>query len=524
MKKTNIKICHRYMILPINQNAKRKRIFFYENDVLVWDFDASIDFINPSYYTYLDIRHLMGKELYLSSSPAIKLNFDFCDEVPKGVGENQPYRPAVHFTARYGWINDPNGLVYVNSNYHLFFQYNPTDVNWGNMTWGHAISKDLIHWEQLENALIPDELGTMFSGSGIIDKNNVSNLGTKENPPVLFYYTAAGNNSAISAGKGFVQGLAYSLDGGITLKKYENNPVLEEFRGGNRDPKLIWCEELKAYVMALYIESDEYAIFTSDDLISFKLLQTIDFLEDTECPDIYPLDVENGQNEKKWVLSGAADKYVIGEFASGKFNIIQKSKPYSHSKDNLSYAAQTFSDIPDRRVKIAWHRFTAPNSCFTCQMSIPTEVSLCRVGDEYRLRTVPCREFESIRGNSMQYDVSSSDFSVSLSKNAYDILLELDKDCDDTELNFFGHKFVICPSKNTLYFSNSEMPLTFTKEKINIRIISDTLGCEVFADNGLIYSVLSETADYNIDSLTFSPVSENGVPKLKLTVYELERI
>ena len=218
-------INNKYITVPVNMNSKRKKIRFFENDQLIWDFDAHIDFISPRFYTYVNISHLMGKTLTLTSSPEIDMSFTFADSIPSDSYYTEEYRPMVHFSAKIGWINDPNGLVYVNGVYHMFFQHNPADINWGNMTWGHAVSKDLVHWCELDSALQPDELGTMFSGSGIIDTKNVTGLKKAELDPVLVYYTAAGGNSAISAGKGHTQCMAYSLDGGMTFTKYIGNPV-----------------------------------------------------------------------------------------------------------------------------------------------------------------------------------------------------------------------------------------------------------------------------------------------------------
>ncbi len=524
METYQITLCHRYMILPINPNAKRKRILFHKGDTLLWDFDAPIDRLNPRYHTYINVAHMMNQTVTISSLPVTDVDFAFCDEIPADAGAHEPYRPMVHFSARLGWTNDPNGLVYAGGYYHMFFQHNPTDSAWGNMTWGHAISKDLIHWEQLDSALIPDELGTMFSGSGIVDHRNVSGLGTAENPPVLFYYTAAGGGTFLSMNHPFTQCLAYSTDGGMTLRKYDGNPVIDHIIGGNRDPKVVWCEEKNCYILALFLDADEYALFTSEDLIHFRELQRFPLRGDAECPDIYPLEVEGEPGNRKWVFSGASDCYMVGDFHTDHFTIIQKSKPYYSGNNKGSYAAQSFSDHTGRRIKIAWDRFHAPDACFDSQMGIPTEVSLCRIGNEYRLRTLPCRELEALRENRTDYSIRTSDFSLPLDRRAYELSLLLDKTSPDVTLRFFGYEFHIHPSANTLTFEDTEMPLSFTGDAIRIRIISDTLGCEIFADNGLAYSVYGHLADYNIRYLTVSPMEPKDTPKVDLTVYELRSI
>src|SRR5438132_5431207 len=150
------------------------------------------------------------------------------------------YRPQFHFSAKKNWLNDPNGLVYYRGEYHLFFQHNPKGIEWGNMTWGHAVSSDLLHWQQLDNALLPDHLGTMFSGSAVVDWDNTAGLQTGDEKVIVCIYT--------SAGKPFTQSIAFSNDRGRNWKKYDRNPVLKHIAGANRDPNAIWAEAPKEWV------------------------------------------------------------------------------------------------------------------------------------------------------------------------------------------------------------------------------------------------------------------------------------
>ncbi len=525
MSNYQVTVKNKYIVVPVNMHAKRKKICFWEEGNLIWDFDAHIDFTSPRFYSYVNISHLRGKTLTLTATPEIDLHFAFVDAIPNAGYYKEEFRPMVHYTAKIGWINDPNGLCYVDGMYHMFYQHNPADSNWGNMTWGHAISDDLIHWHELDSALQPDALGTMFSGSGIVDRGNVTGLKSGEKDPVLVFYTAAGDNSAISAGKPFTQCMAYSNDGGMTFTKYAGNPVIGHIEGGNRDPKAVWCEELGCYLLALYLDRDEYVLFTSRDLLQFTQLQRIRLRGDDECPDIYPLTVENEPGARKWVFSGASDRYLVGEFQNGKLRILQESKPYFYGH-RTSYAAQTFSDVPDgRRIKIAWDVLHAPESVFENQMGIPVEVTLCKVGGDYRLRTLPVGEFEGLRVGSEVLRVrEQASFCRPLHRKAYDIELTAPKNSPDFVIRFFGYEIRVKPSDNTLSYNDVVMPLSYIGGDISLRIISDVLGLEIFADGGLLYSVVGSVADYSIRYLTVEPLSGTDVPDATLTVHTLKGI
>jgi len=221
------------------------------------------------------------------------------------------------------WTNDPNGLVYYKGEYHLFFQHNPTGINWGNMTWGHAVSKDLVHWAQLDNAIERDKLGTIFSGSAVVDWENTSGFGSADEKALVCIYTAAGGSSPESSGQPFTQCIAYSTDG-RKFTKYDKNPVLGNIIGGNRDPKVIWYAGEKKWVMALFIDGDTYAIFESKDLKSWTKLQDIKFPGHGEYPDFImqvTCEIDNpahpnppAQYQENVGLIHLADNGIVGMF------------------------------------------------------------------------------------------------------------------------------------------------------------------------------------------------------------------
>lgn len=516
---------NKYMVIPVNMNSKRKKIRFFNGNILVFDFDAHIDFNTPRFYSYINVERFKGQTLTLTSEPRTDIRFTFVDTIPTAGIYKEELRPMVHYTTRIGWINDPNGLICYGGKYHMFYQHNPAGTSWGNMTWGHAVSDDLIHWHETEEALYPDEMGSMFSGSAIADSNNVTGLCRENGDAMLLYYTAAGNTSDLSSGKRSTQCLAYSVDSGKTFRKYEKNPVIPHIIGDNRDPKVIWCEELKCYLLALYLDGNEYALFRSDNLLNWKELQRIALPGDAECPDIYPLEVEDEKWVRKWIFSGASDKYLVGEFGNGKnigFIPIQGIKPYFYGKRS-SYACQSFSGTGNRRIRIAWEILHAPESVFENQMSIPCEVTLAKVRNEYRLRTLPVKEFESLRLSTETYKVQSPDsFLRPLHRKAYDIEISAPKDSPDFDINFFGYEFHVKASENSFAYDDVVMPLSYTEKDIKVRLISDVLGCEIFLDNGLIYSVAPSLADYGIRYLTLK--SKGDALNADVTVHTLKGI
>jgi len=348
-----------------------------------------------------------------------------CSTNRSGAAENQKsyhseqYRPLFHFSPDSMWMNDPNGMVFYKGEYHLFYQHNPYSNVWGPMHWGHAITTDLIHWEHLPIALYPDSLGTIFSGSAVIDWNNSSGLGTIENPPMVAIFTQHNQALAESGSNRFqYQSIAFSIDRGRSWTKYSGNPVLEnpgirDFR----DPKVIWMEHVNKWIMVLAAH-DRVMFFSSPDLINWTMES--DFGVDTgahggvwECPDLFPLEASG---KEKWVLlvsinpggpnGGSATQYFVGEF-DGKHYQNENPGPDSlwldHGKDN--YAGVTWSDIPPedgRRLFLGWmsnwqYATQVPTERWRSAMTLPRELRLVQEGKGYILTSVPVHETEMLR-------------------------------------------------------------------------------------------------------------------------------
>ena len=307
----------------------------------------------------------------------------------------EAHRPQFHFSPKTNWTNDPNGLVHFAGEYHLFFQHNPEQTVWGNMTWGHAVSPDLVHWRQLEHALHPDALGTIFSGSALVDWDDRAGFGSAgsdpQQPAMLAYYTSAG--AYANPPRPYAQCLAYSTNRGRTWTKYRNNPVLEHVAGDNRDPKVFFHAPSEHFVMALYLEGNQYALFRSADGVTWQETDRIDVAGNTECPDLFPLSLAS---EEHWVFWAAGGRYRIGTFDGRRF--VPTTPALDCELGSNGYAAQTYSDMPDgRRVQVSWMAGGKyPEMPFNQQMSFPVRLALARTADGLRLRRWPVREIEAL--------------------------------------------------------------------------------------------------------------------------------
>ena len=293
---------------------------------------------------------------------------------------NEQFRPQIHFTPAQYWMNDPNGMVYADGTYHLFYQYNPKGNDWGNMSWGHATSSDMIHWKEQAVAMTRDELGDVFSGSIVIDKDNTGGFGANA---MVALYTAASNVQQ--------QSLAYSTDGGKNFTRYTGNPVIRNNDDNLRDPKVFWHEETKQWVMALakgWKMGVEF--YGSPDLKNWTHLSTF-FMELTgrpsiqwECPDLIKID-------NKWVLLvsvnpggpilGSGTMYFIGDFDGKTFVADNLSYPLwlDYGMDN--YAGVTFSNMGSRKVMIGWmnnwqYAGNVPCTPWRSAMTLPRELKL----------------------------------------------------------------------------------------------------------------------------------------------------
>lgn len=494
-----ITITKKYLVVPVCYDADPVNVKFKSEGKLVFDLDICLNPDRTDAVYYVDFARFQGMTFDVEGVPAGMADFTLADEADETGIYEEPARPRVHFTAKKGWINDPNGCIKLDDTYHLYYQHNPVGRRWGNMHWGHAVSKDLLHWKELDIAMFPDETGAMYSGSAYYDRENVSGLGTKENPPVLFFYTAAGGANRLSEGKPYVQCLAYSLDKGKTLIKYDKNPILEHEIAANRDPKIIYSPERNCYYMALYLTENSYGLYTSQNLLDWTKVDQVALWDDSECPDFYPLPVE-GEDDTLWVLTGASDRYLVGRLDSeGKFRAVQEASRLHYGDSN--YAAQTYSGITDgRRIKIAWYNYDIPGQYFNCAMNIPTELTLRHNGDRYDLCVQPVRELETLHKSTEKFTDRQIKEGASLSfateGKAQDIKLHI---CGGTklEIEYLGKKILLDNYGCYVNVGDHFFPSHISDEGVTLRIVTDVTGMEIFAGNGEAFAGVGFMSDYS---------------------------
>lgn len=438
----------------------------------------------------------------------------------------EQHRPQIHFSPKEKWMNDPNGMVFYNNQYHLFYQYYPDSTVWGPMHWGHATSTDLINWKHQPVALYPDSLGYIFSGSAVADVNNTSGLGKDGKVPLVAIFTHH-DPAGEKAGKTDyqVQSLAYSVDEGATWTKYANNPVLKnpgikDFR----DPKVTWHEQSKKWVMALAVQ-DRVAFYSSSNLLNWtkesEFGKTIGAHGGVwECPDLFSLD-HNGQTV--WVLlvsinpgapnGGSATQYFTGNFDGRTFTPFDTTTRWiDHGTDN--YAGVTWSNTGDRKIFLGWmsnwlYAQEVPTEKWRSAMTVPRDLALEKIGNEFFVRSMPVPELSKITETPVtkqDVDATNIDVSAMVGKLAGPARLDInaDKIAGFTIVlsNDSGHKVLIGydQSSNNYFIdrtgagnvdfkpgfaARATAPRISKNQNLTATLIIDVASVEMFADDGL---------------------------------------
>ncbi len=449
----------------------------------------------------------------------------------------EQYRPQFHFSPAINWTNDPNGLVYNNGEYHIFYQHNPFENKWGHMTWGHAVSKDLVHWQHLPVA-IKEENGIMiFSGTCVVDKNNTSGFGQKNGPaPMIAIYT--GHTDTIQS-----QHLAYSLDNGRTWTKYKNNPILNLHKKDFRDPKVFWYAKGKYWVMAVVLPQEhKVQFYHSKNLLHWDLLSEFGPAGDTtgiwECPDLFQVPVADDPLKNKWVLTmsiSTAMQYFAGEFDGVVFtNENPADKIYRPDYGPDFYAGITYNNLPILRkpVMIAWannweYANDIPTKPWKSAMTLPRVFSLSKLNSEWLLRVQPLEGVEKLREKdfmALESHIVNGNENINLKSQQFEMELDIQPSSNGTSgvklavgnnhyaevgYNSATQKLYLDRSncanqsfnKNFANLFHFETPLNEINGHIKLRVFFDNSIIEVFANDGLAamtMQVFPDAADKGI--------------------------
>jgi fructan beta-fructosidase len=522
-----LKVEKHYLNLPVKNGATKRNLKLMVDGKTEREFQMELADAKPDWWTFLDVSVFQGKYAVLQADklPEDSLGLKQIDQSDV-IKDNQnlyheALRPQFHFSSRRGWLNDPNGLVFYQGEYHLFYQHNPYGWDWGNMTWGHAASKDLVHWKELPNALYPDEHGAIWSGSAVVDWNNTTGFQTGTEKPLVAMFTAAG--------KPFTQGLAFSIDRGRTWTQYENNPVLPHIAAENRDPKVVWYAPGKKWVMALYLDGSDYALFNSPNLKQWTKLSNIHLPGDSECPNIFPIAMDGDLQNIRWVFYGASGKYLVGKFDGTTF--APETKPQALQNGNAWYASQIYSDIPaadGRCILVPWARNGELHRGmpFNQMMGLPVELTLHNTITGLRLLVNPVKEIASLRQRTHTIKPQPLQPGVNPLAEVKGELVELTAEIDlgtATEIGFTlrGVAVTYDVQKQELICLGRRTLLKPVAGKIQLRIFVDRTAVDIFGNDGQLYMPMGVVVPP--ENLSLGIATKGGTAQIKsLTVYELE--
>ena len=400
----------RYLLLPIQEEKQQAQVLLDTgHDTDTW-MDVRLARNGVDYYVPFALGEgntatvkILGLAKDALALNLLKLSDTF------NTANTDYYRPSYHFTPAYGWMNDPNGMVYKDGEYHLYYQYNPYGSKWGNMHWGHAVSRDLIHWQHLDPAIARDTLGHIFSGSSVVDIHNTAGYG--KNAIIALYTSASDKN-------GQIQCMAYSTDNGRTFTKYESNPVLTPFDGLRdfRDPKVFWYEKGKCWYMIVSADK-ETRFYKSKNLKKWEYVsafgngmgqQPCQY----ECPDFFQLPVNGDPNNMKWVMimninpgclfGGSATEYFVGDFDGKNFTCADahEAKWMDYGKDH--YATVTFSNTGNRVLAMTWmsnwqYADLTPFKQNRGANGLPRELKLFELDNKYYIQEGVAPEVKALR-------------------------------------------------------------------------------------------------------------------------------
>ena len=521
--KTSVTLTRRFMNVPVTEYGPMSTFCFTEEGRTVYRFRIRLTAGAPDYWIPADLSHLAGRKLELeitgdagTEDPFSLLTFS---DLPEGAERRyrEDLRPRYHFSALGGWLNDPNGLMFYRGKYFLFAQLNPFYRWCDNMHWMLAVSTDLFRWKDRGLVLYPDGTGQKFSGSGVVDEDNVSGLQDGDDAPLLLFYTAAGE-------KEFTQNIAYSTDGGQSWKLYPGNPVLEQIAWANRDPKVIRGADGKTWYMALYITGNTYAVFASWDLIHWEKKCELDLPGCMECPDLYEIALDGDPARKKMIFSCAGGQYLVGRMEGDRF--VPETDLQRCYEGGGVYAPQSFYGSPDgRRIQIicSSNETMLPGEAFGKFMTLPCELTLRSTQRGPKLFTQPVRELRDLEvgtprteawvriDGTARCDLGAPKSGLFRAEFAVDAAF-----AGKLTFRVYSLEFGYDGAERCVTYRGVRYPLCVTGGKVAMDLAVDRCSAELFANGGELYLPMIAPLDHAQTPFAVSADVSCGLEDLRI--------
>ena len=518
----DFKIAKRYLHIPIKTYAAVRPVVntIVDGKVVAQNLMGLAD-DTPDWWAFMDVSAWKGKTLTLQVEKMVA-NSKALDSIEQSDSikdaetlYREPLRAQLHFSSRRGWNNDPNGMVFSQGEYHIYYQHNPYGCEWANIHWGHAVSSDMVHWQELPIGIYPHSPNdAVFSGSAVVDKANTSGWKTGANDLIVAAFTSTGRGECI----------VYSNDKGRTFTDFDGNPVVKR---ASRDPRLLWHAPSKQWVMAEYDEEAAkgfIAFHTSPDLKKWTYQSRIEGFFD--CPDIFELPVDGVATNKKWVLTSGNSDYSIGSFDGKTFT--PETRILKGHQGVGFYAAQTFSHDPKgRTIQIGWLQVETSSMPFNNAMSLPNQLTLRSTPDGPRLAWTPVDELKSLRTKS--HTVGA----LTLAPGAPNPLAAVSAELLELRATFTppakgevkftlrGVTIIYNTEQQVLSVSGHSVAVPLRDGKIDLTVFTDRIVFEVYAAGGQCYAPVSCKPDPAALGAGIA-VTGGNVTFQKLEVHELK--
>ena len=506
----NFAVAAEYLVLPVRNDGEEGRLRLFVDDQIVLDYGVSFASgpEDVDWYAFFSLVRFRGKQARVSASNVTARGFDLvrqADSIPGAEGfYRERLRPRYHFTSRTGWLNDPNGLIRYRGEYHLFYQHNPTGLAWGNMTWGHAVSRDLVHWTEQPKVLFPDAAtGTCFSGAAFIDHWNQLGRKTGQEDVIVAFYLRTEIGLC----------LAYSNDRGQTFTDYEGNPVLDHEGARIDTPRPFWYAPTGRWIAPTYDFFTNnrgelrrcVGFYSSANLTDWRFESRVEQDgwgdELCGCVDFFQIPLDGNPEHLKWVMILIDGSYIVGDFDGHAFSTLAGKPAVTDDRirtlviQGEYYATMTWHNLPDlRRVQITWMKTPGfyPEMPFNQQMTVPSELALYSTEAGARLRMMPVAELKTLRTRTHEWsDVLLNDHENPLAAIDAD-LLDLETEFQVAEgtvtcLTLRGFRVSYDADAGSLSCCGTVTNLRPLDGVVRLRILLDRASIEVYANDGRTY-------------------------------------